>query len=130
MKTIKTLLAAAALALVVASPATAIEINFQTPIVDYDGQPVKDDTGKTTTLGRVAMISLGSRYQEDTNASTDEIYKRGQLAAKVYEAKAPVDLTVEEVALIKRFIAKSQSPLIVAKVFPMLDKAEAAPPKK
>lgn len=130
MKTFKTLLAAAALAFVVVSPAAAIEINFQTPIVDSDGQPVKDDTGKITTLGRVAMISLGSRYQEDANASTDEIYKRGQLAAKVYEAKNPVDLTVEEVAMIKRFIAKAQSPMIVAKAFPMLDKAETPAVKK
>lgn len=128
MKT-KTLIAAAMLGLALtATPAAAFEINFQTVLRDADGQPLKDDTGKETTLGRVAMISLGARYQEDAAAPMDEIYKRGALGIKVYEAKTPVDLNSEDIAMIKKYVAKLQSPLIVAKAFPLLEQTAGAKP--
>lgn len=52
----------------------------------------------------------------------EESLKRGQLAFNVYTSKA-AQLTVDELAMIKRLIAKAYGPIIVARAFPLLDPA-------
>jgi hypothetical protein len=56
------------------------------------------------------------------NLPQDEALKRGQLALSVYKSDG-APLTAEEIALIKKQIAKFFGPIMVVKAFALLDPA-------
>lgn len=116
----------------VASPAFAADeprkIDFTTVLNDPDGEPLQEcidppdcKTKKAMTLGYVAMKSL---VMAEAGLGPDESLKRGHLAISVYKSTG-AQLTAEEVALIKRQIAKGYSPLVAVRAFVILDPASA-----
>lgn len=130
-------LLAFALSVLFLAPASAADesrkIDFTTVLMDANGEAMfectppddKSCTAKTSvTLGIVAMRALAAY---EAGLSADESLKRGQLALSVYKASAAA-LTVEEIGTIKKVIAKSWSPVVVARTFVLLDPA-VAPPK-
>lgn len=115
----KMLIATAFIALMTVQ-AIAVEINFSTVLVDTENQPLKDGDGKPLTLGRAAMLALMSPYPDDSNASADEKLKRGELALRVYQA-IKLNLTVEEAAMVKKYIGKLYPPLVIVRALPLLE---------
>lgn len=117
---------AAALATVLTSapPASAAEIDFTTPLVQLDGKPFLGPDGKPveTTLASVAETALLGSYVDEQNLTGEEKVKRFSLANKIHGNRA-ASLTTEEVALIKRLIAKSYNPLVVGLSWTILDPA-------
>lgn len=117
---------AAALATLLASspPVAAAEVDFTTPLAQLDGKPFMGPDGKPTetTLGSVAEVALLGSYADEQNLTGEEKVKRFALANKVHGNRAAV-LTTEEVALIKRLIAKTYNPLVVGLSWTILDPA-------
>lgn len=117
------------------SPASAEEprkVDFTTILLDADNEaitvcvdnptPLDDRDCKARrplTLGMVSMRALSAPEQ---GLAPEESLKRGQLAFNVYTSKA-AQLTVDELAMIKRLIARAYGPIIVARAFPLLDPA-------
>jgi hypothetical protein len=120
MKTLlRTFLVAAAIA--VATPALAVD--FAAPINNLDGTPMQKDDKTVLTLDDVASIALLSSYQDEPNLEGVEKNKRFWLAKKIHDQRKDPVLTADEIALIKRLIAKAYNPLVVGQAWTILDPA-------
>ena len=127
--------------LTVLSPISAFAaspIDMTTPLHNLDGSVAKDtfqqqaDDPKCErcgplTLGQVVSYALFMPSDEDKGLAPDQKFARGALAMRVRDAKN-AELSAEEIAVIKKCIGRSFSPLIIAETFPMLD-PNAVPPK-
>ena len=113
---------AVVMALLSASPAMALD--FTQPITTLDGKPFKDPSGQVSdiTLAVIAENALLQAYSDETNLSGEDKIKRYALARKIEDNKK-VDLSAEEIALLKKLIAKSYNPLITGQSWHMLDPA-------
>jgi hypothetical protein len=89
------------------------ELHEQTPTGEKNlmGQEITQE-GAVLTLGKVAINALVAVYQDEANLSGEDKVKRWELALRIKGAKNGLELTVEEIALIKKLIAKAYGPII------------------
>lgn len=130
----RTLIAAAVAAL--ATPALAGPVNFAATIDDADGRPFQECLEVENkvnppvckrvgdlTLGYVVRVALNLN---EPNISVEQIFLRGQLSQKIAKAITPVDLTAEEVKVLKDQVVKTGfSPLEKFSAIGILDPATA-----
>lgn len=122
MKTLlRTFLVAAAIA--VSTPALAVD--FAAPINNLDGTPMRKEDKTVLTLDDVASTALLSSYQDEPNLDGVEKNKRFWLAKKIHDKSKDPVLTADEIALIKRLIAKAYNPLVVGRAWGLLDPASS-----
>lgn len=135
----------AAMGMVIALIIPAFALDFSAPITNLDGKPETICTAydeknpracideKPLTLGRVVATILLQRSEADKTADVLELARRGDLARQIWSGKAPVDLTAEDIVLIKSLLGKSGfSPLVVSQVLSALDpsvKGKSSPPQ-
>ena len=50
-----------------------------------------------------------------------EKLRRGLLAEKIYSAEGPIELQVDELALIKKLVGETNDPIIVSQIYPVID---------
>jgi hypothetical protein len=110
--------------------ASAATVDFSTVMTDMDGQPLPTSQSDKTpvTLGTVADTALLNSFPDEKDIGGDEKVHRFTLAVLVKSGK--VDLTVENITLIKTVIAKAYGPLIVGRAWAILDPKPAEEPKK
>ena len=96
-----------------------MKIRFDETMKDLDGKAIIGD-GKDLTLKQVACNALNLMFQDEQNLSGEEKAMRGLLAMRIY-ANPDLDLTIDDVALIKKLIGKGYVPLIVAQVWDILE---------
>lgn len=96
-----------------------MKIRFDETMKDLDGKAIKGEGGELT-LKSICCNALTVIFQDEQGLSGEEKAKRGLLAMRIY-ANTEIDLTVEEVALIKKLIGKAYGPLIVAQAWNMLE---------
>jgi hypothetical protein len=108
-----------------------MKIDFNAPIIGLDGNPRKDGT-ETFLLRDACVLALDRADADDSKPDAKEKTRRGHLAMRVYGAKEPIALGIEDVALIKRLVGRVyQSTVLIAQVEDMLDPQDAPPePKK
>ncbi|UCI06247.1 hypothetical protein [Mesorhizobium sp. B1-1-8] len=94
-------------------------IDFSTKLLDVDGTPIVEN-GVDATLGRAAANALLAPFADEQNLPGEEKVKRFELAMRVCSAKE-LTLPVEEVALIKKLVAKAFPVLIVGRCWAILD---------
>lgn len=99
------------------------EINFDAELTDLDNKPIVVDE-KSMTLGRVAAFALSAQYREE-NPSIDEKIRSGSLAVRVYGGGV-ITLKAEDIALIKKYLAKYCAPLLFVRALKHLDPASLA----
>ncbi|RIY03269.1 hypothetical protein D3218_00390 [Aureimonas flava] len=104
--------------------------DFLRPLVQFNGEPMsfrKDEAGVpvAATLADLAVEALLSQRMDggmpQTMSGNDHLtaYK---LAERIHDADAPIDVTVEEVALVKRRISEHfVQPLVVGQALIMLE---------
>lgn len=100
-------------------------LNFTQVLAGLDGKPFPITEAKDSppaTLGDVAVAALTGVLAEDARDDGAAKFKRGELAHRIYKAKS-IELTVEEVALIKERIGKVYGPAVVFAAWPLLDPA-------
>jgi hypothetical protein len=78
-------------------------------------------TGKQFTLRDAAKNSLLGKYDDEKGLKVEEKVKRFDIYLKVKDATDPTELTVDEVSLIKKLIAKTYGVLIVGQAVKMLE---------
>lgn len=120
MKTLLKIIVAAA-AIAVAAPALAVD--FGATINGLDGKPMQKDDKTTLSLEEVATTALLSSYPDEQNLDGVEKNKRFWLAKKIHDQRKDPVLTADEIALIKRLIAKAYNPLVVGQAWTILDPA-------
>ena len=101
----------------------------------YDVEIPKSEKDKQPfTLKFACYEALGAFFQDEQNLSGEEKFKRGDLYLKIKSSPDPVDLTAEEVALLKKLIAKLYDPILVSQIWRRLEGkewfVEKKPPEK
>lgn len=133
----KTIMRATLAAVVVlcAHSARAVEINACFVLTDMDEKPILDGAEgdkerPVLTLGRVAARGLLAAFQEDAATPGEKKRIRGDLGMRLYNASrigektkalCNIDLTAEELALAKEYVAKIWSPLVISRAWPVFD---------
>lgn len=95
-------------------------IDFSQALTGLKGEPVKDPSGESVKLALVCYNAVKALYKDEENLSGEEKYKRAKLAKKLDESS--VELSVEDISLIKKLVGKAYEPEIVAAVWDLLEK--------
>lgn len=82
---------------------------------------VEKYTGEPMTAKRVACDALLMQHQDEQNMAGTEKVRRFKLAQKIFEADGDIDITSEDVTLIKNAVTKSFTPLVVGQLYALLE---------
>lgn len=96
-----------------------MKIDFDALMKDFQNKVISEG-GKNTTLAAVACTALSAQFADEANLAADEKYRRYKLGCKLADGGA-VDLSVDEIAMLKKLIGRAFSPLIVGRSFDVLD---------
>lgn len=92
-----------------------MKIDFSKPITDLDGKPVED-----LTLRVVALNALMAMLPDEQNLPGDQKVARFALAMRV-NAGGEVDVSPEDIALMKTLIGKTYGALAVGRAYEILN---------
>ena len=95
------------------------------PVRDLDNKDVMDpESGKVATLKGAVSSALLFQGQDSERLTGDQKLQRFALAKKVYDAEDKVDLTAEDVVLIKDCVNRIFTPLVYGRLVEALDPKE------
>lgn len=105
-----------------------MNIDFSAKLLDLEGKPIIDVVAGAdgapmpveATLGRAAVNALLAVTEEDRALTGSDKAGRFALALKLQGA-GEVDVSVDEVALIKRLTGQIFGPLVVGRCWALLD---------
>lgn len=94
-----------------------MKVNFNIPVRRYNGEPLKDDKGKDIPLkdGICRILSV------ITMATDEEKMTIADLIEKMWNSEGEIDITPQEVAIIKTNI-KGLPVILFSQIYKMLDK--------
>ena len=101
-----------------------MKINFEQGIFNLDGTEMKTEKGEPFTLRNACVVSLDAATDEVRKMTGEDKFKRGQLAARIYRTKEPINLKAEEIAIIKTAIGFVYGPHIIHETWNLLDPPE------
>jgi hypothetical protein len=101
--------------------ATANATDFTVVLVGLDGKPLVAEPGLPMTLGDAVSSALVSPFKDESPSGQEKV-KRWALALRVHAAK-DIELTADDITMIKNLVAKAFGPLIVGQVWEILDPA-------
>lgn len=108
--------------------------NLQTALHFLDGKPLveatktgTDEAGKDIieqrpiTLAGIAVNALLAQHEDERALPGADKVKRYKLAQKIHDAAGEMDVTAEDVALLKTLIGKTYPPLLVGLAWQILE---------
>lgn len=111
-----------------------MKIDFSRPIKALDGtdrterrkrknaQGIEEEVVEPIRLCDVCITALDRQLEKEPALTPKEKYRRGHLAQRCYGAKEPINIDVEDVALLKELVGITfLSNILVAEVWDMLD---------
>ena len=102
-----------------------MKIDFTQKLTTLDGNAMKDVDGKGDAVDatlKLAVVNALLAPQKEQESGVDKI-KKYELAKMVFKAEGEVDVTAEDITLIKKAVEKAfPSPIIVGQVNEMLEK--------
>lgn len=98
-----------------------MKINFAAPIRDIKGEPIVENE-KAVTLGSVSCQALLASYPDEPNLSGKEKAERFVLGV-LFSLEQEEDISVEDVALLKKLIGKAYGPLVVGRAYEIIEPA-------
>lgn len=115
--------------------AQRMKINVTEQFTNLHGEGMKDESDNPLTLKTLA-VSVLTNYN-DTEASLEEKNRRYLLAERIIkeagdgegEGGGVVELTTENLALIKKLIGKIYPPLVVGQAVRLIESARTAKPQ-
>jgi hypothetical protein len=114
----------ALLVLLTATTTSTWALDFAQPIKQLDGSDFTGQDGKPEplTLEKVVETALMAQFPDD-RMSGDEKAKRYGIAMKIYSAKdkRDVQLSIDEVKVIKDVVGKAYGPSVVGPAWQILD---------
>lgn len=93
-----------------------MNVSLKEKILTLDGDQVEDEKGKKQTLGMIVRSALCINDPEDSAMDKQEKFKLA-VACSADE----VELSAEDVSLIKKTVGKYYSPLILGRVIELID---------
>ena len=99
-----------------------MKVDFNRVLYGLDGKPLLTPEGNELTLRKVCSDALVIGLESDRETSGEEKLKRYLLGVDIYSSIYPLDVTVEQIALIKKLIEKGfPSPLVSGQAWKMLE---------
>lgn len=99
-----------------------MEFTRETYLQTEQGTLVKrEKTGQQFTLRDAVKNALLSQHEAEKNVAAEEKDKRYDLYLKVRSSEDPIDLTVEELAMLKKLIGYNPSVLVSGQCRKMLE---------
>lgn len=113
-----------------------MKVDFSKPLKGLDGEPLRvpAESGEgleVMTLGLMSINVLLTTLidqrtgQVETVSPADKV-RFAKLAQDIYGSTKPIDISVDDVSLLKERIGRAGSPLAVARAWEILDPPEAA----
>jgi hypothetical protein len=96
-----------------------MRINFAQELKTLSGETINKGES-ALKLSHVCCDALFATFEDEKNLSGDEKAKRFVLATKIYGADF-VDLSPEDVVVLKKLVGKAFSALIVGQAYQMFD---------
>ncbi len=90
-----------------------MKIDFTQEIKTLDGKSLPYNENKKTLLKDVSCDALLAQFNDERDLPGEEKCKRWLLATRIYSNPQNIDLTVEEIVLVKKIIGKAYPPLVV-----------------
>lgn len=95
-----------------------MKVNFGATMKDMDGSDVIEN-GKPVTLAAIGVVSLLANFDKE-NPAVEEKLARYRIAHKIKDGGI-VDLTVEELSVVKAMVGKVYGTMIVGQAFQLLE---------
>jgi hypothetical protein len=96
-----------------------MKVKLGTALKGIDGvEDLKGDKGRPLTIKDIITNSVLTPIQDDDEKKK---FEKWEIFKKVRDAKAEVDLSIEQIAVVKKVIGKLQPPLIMGQCFEMLE---------
>lgn len=89
-------------------------------VLTFAGKPVKEQDAELN-LGGVAVSALLLLRQDESNISGEDKFKRYKLAERLTSGGV-IDVSVEELALLKKLIGAMYQPIVVGAAFDLLER--------
>ena len=108
-----------------------MELNLNQALRSLNGSDILspleegEEERKPFLMRTVCINALLEPHPEDKNLTGEKKAKRYHLAMEIYKTKGKIDLSIDDIKLLKDLIGRMPSPLIVGQAFNILD-----PPKK
>ena len=97
-------------------------VNIDQSFKNVDGTNLVDvDTKEVVKLKPVIVNALLGMFKDEEQLSGGEKLERWQLAIKINNADGDIELSAEEISLIKLLIGKMFTTIIVGQAFEMLE---------
>ena len=102
-----------------------MKVDFSQIMCDLDGNILTEQPGnpeaRPIALRTLAVNSLMAFGDDDKNMSGEEKVKRYDLAFMIHNSKdEPIEIAVEDVALIKKQVGRIYAPLLVGQAWKLL----------
>lgn len=98
-----------------------MRIDFSYELKNIDGTAIMaGQEGTALKLKKIAVDALMGSYPDEQNLGGEEKVRRYDLATKIYSMTDP-DMTVEDVALIKKLVGKAYTALVVGQAWKVLE---------
>lgn len=98
-----------------------MKLDFSSVLRNLDGKPLKWGSEVDATLGIISAEALLANTEDQRGAPAEEKLSRWKLAQRIHGAKV-IDVTAEDIVLLKRAINAAFSVAIVGPAFELLDK--------
>ena len=98
-----------------------MNIDISKNFVDLEGNIIKAVTGKDATLKGVIIDALVANYEDEKNLSGEEKVKRWNLALELTKADNEIDISIENISMIKKLVGKAYGVLVVGQALNMLE---------
>ena len=100
------------------------KVDFAVTFQQLSGEPIQGEGDKPFTLRDAAAVALDASFEDEKKLDPKEKYRRGALAARIYGAKEPIALDVDDLKLVKDQIGRAYGPHIVKMAWDLLDAPE------
>ena len=100
-----------------------MKVNFNTPFVNYKGEPIMEN-GKEKLVKDVVAVTLFEGYWQMRlpNVPAEEKLKASNLSNKIYESSGEIEITVEDAVMIKDAVLPALNPGGYAQVVKLVEK--------
>lgn len=97
-----------------------MKVNLNVAVKNIAGVDLTNEDGAPVLMTGLCVNALLGDYQGETLTGTQKM-ARYTLAKKLTDCKEEAEITVEEASLIKELIAKAFGPLVVGRVYEVLE---------
>jgi hypothetical protein len=98
-----------------------VKFNGATALLTLAGAPLLTPDKSPATLGGISAEALVMTFGDEPTLSGEEKRKRYRFAHRISRSVVPLDLTPEEVVLLRGLVAKAYGPLVVGQVWDLLE---------